>query len=105
MIYSVYYALYIVHCIAYTVYHTRYNLQCTVVYIDPTLLTQSIILEFHVIISSLKELLKDQLFAVFAFLVIIFTIYVQQNVPETKNKTFEEISLTFNKKCNSLNIK
>jgi len=45
----------------------------------------------------IQKLLKEYTFLVFFVLMIFFTIFVYFQVPETKNKTFEEIASSFQK--------
>jgi SP family facilitated glucose transporter-like MFS transporter 1 len=45
--------------------------------------------------EPIQEALKEYTFLIFLALMIFFTIFVVLKVPETKNKTFEEIAATF----------
>jgi len=42
-----------------------------------------------------QKLLGEYTFLIFLFLMIIFTVFVYRKVPETKNRTFEEIASQF----------
>ena len=44
---------------------------------------------------SVQKLLREYTFLIFFFLMIIFTLFVWRKVPETKNRTFEEIASQF----------
>jgi len=44
---------------------------------------------------NLQKLLREYTFLIFCFLMIIFTLFVYRKVPETKNRTFEEIASQF----------
>jgi len=43
----------------------------------------------------LQKLLSEYTFLIFLFLLMIFTAFVHRKVPETKNRTFEEIASQF----------
>jgi len=48
-----------------------------------------------VVVVAMQKLLSEYTFLIFFFLMIIFTIFVYRKVPETKNRTFEEIASQF----------
>ena len=43
----------------------------------------------------MQKLLNEYTFLIFLFLMVIFTLFVCRKVPETKNRTFEEIASQF----------
>jgi len=43
----------------------------------------------------MQKLLEEYTFLIFLFLMIVFTLFVWRKVPETKNRTFEEIASQF----------
>ena len=42
-----------------------------------------------------QKLLREYTFVIFCSLMLLFTVFVYRNVPETKNRTFEEIASQF----------
>jgi H+/Cl- antiporter ClcA len=62
---------------------------------DRTLHERYIITNIHVYALSLQEALGGNVFIIFTILLALFVLFVYKKVPETKNKTIEEISSMF----------
>ena len=53
------------------------------------------ILHLNYLCCVIQKAIKEYTFIIFLVLMILFTIFVYFKVPETKNKTFEEIASMF----------